>query len=65
MLQPQEYKSSWDRAFTIYRWYTCQEDGNTVLYANFHGANPNEENVEINVRGSASCLPRPAWATSL
>ena len=50
VLQPQEYKSSWDRAFTIYRWYTCQEDGNTVLYANFHGANPNEENVEINVR---------------
>ena len=50
VLQPQEYKSSWDRAFTIYRWYTCQEDSNTVLYANFHGANPNEENVEINVR---------------
>ena len=50
VLQPQEYKSSWDRAFTIYRWYTCQEDGNTVLYANFHGVNPNEENVEINVR---------------
>lgn len=40
VLQPQEYKSSWDRAFTIYRWYTCQEDGNTVLYANFHGSQP-------------------------
>lgn len=22
----------------------------TVIYANFHGADPNEENVEINVR---------------
>jgi len=31
-------------------WY-CEQDGDsTVLYANFGGKNPNEENVEINVR---------------
>lgn len=50
VLHPQVYKASWDQEFTVYRWYTCQENGETVIYANFHGANPNEENVEINVR---------------
>mgnify|MGYP005775396645 FL=1 len=50
VLDPQVDKASWDPAFTVYRWYTCQEGDCTVLYANFHGADPNRENVEINVR---------------
>lgn len=35
---------------SLYQWYTCQEEGHTVIYANFHGADPNMELVEINVR---------------
>ena len=50
VLHPSVYRGSWDPDWTIYKWYTEQEEGRTVLYANFHGANPNEENVEINVR---------------
>jgi len=37
---------------TLYTWYCENNDGNTILYANFHDANPNEELVEINVRQS-------------
>lgn len=47
---PVPFKPSNDQEFSLFRWYTCQEDGNTVIYGNFHGLNPNEENVEINVR---------------
>jgi len=50
VLNPVVFRCSWEPEFTIYRWYTCQEDGMTVLYANFQGADPNKENVEINVR---------------
>lgn len=35
---------------TLYQWYAEVERENTVIYANFHGFNPNEECVEINVR---------------
>lgn len=37
---------------SVYRWYAEVYDTQTVIYANFHGANPNEECVEINVRKS-------------
>lgn len=47
---PVPYKSSWDPDFTVYAWYTEQDGGHTVIYANFQGMDPNEENVEINVR---------------
>lgn len=47
---PQVNRASWDPDFTVYTWYAEQDGDFTVLYANFHGANPNEENVEINVR---------------
>jgi len=35
---------------TIYQWYAEVDEKNTVIYANFQGANPNAELVEINVR---------------
>lgn len=47
---PTVYESSWDPDFTIYKWYTEQDGDFTVIYANFQGSSPNEENVEINVR---------------
>ena len=46
------YKNSWVPEDSIYKWYAEQdaEKDETVLYGNFQGKNPNEENVEINVR---------------
>ena len=35
---------------TIYKWYAEVTDETTTIYANFHGADPNEELTEINVR---------------
>ncbi len=49
-LKGEVHAPSWDPEFSIYKWYTEQEGDETVIYANFQGANPNEENVEINVR---------------
>ena len=43
-------KESWDPDFSVYKWFTEQDGDNTVIYANFHGADPNVEDVEINVR---------------
>ena len=50
VFHPVPNPKAWDPAFIIYTWYTEQKDGYTVIYGNFHGKNPNEENVEINVR---------------
>lgn len=46
------YKNSWVPEDSIYKWYAQQdtEKDETVIYGNFQGKNPNEENVEINVR---------------
>ncbi|MDD2979379.1 MAG: right-handed parallel beta-helix repeat-containing protein [Hespellia sp.] len=50
VMNPEVYKGSWDQSGTTLCWYTEQDCGMTVLYANFQGKNPNEEKVEINVR---------------
>ncbi len=49
---PQKSVTSWDPEFSVYVWYTEQnkETNETILYANFHGRDPNAENVEISVR---------------
>lgn len=44
------YPYSWEPEASVYKWYTRQEEGKTAIYGNFQGKNPNEENVEINVR---------------
>ncbi len=46
------YECSWVPEESIYKWYTEQdkEKDETIIYGNFQGQNPNEENVEINVR---------------
>ncbi len=48
VVKPEIYKASWDPDFTVFTWYTEQDEENdcTVLYANFQGADPNEENRE-------------------
>ena len=52
VLTPTVYAKSWDPEFSVYTWYTEQDEttDETVLYANFQGLDPNEENVEITVR---------------
>ena len=50
VLNPEPYRASWEPEFSVYKWYTCQDSGDTLIYANFQGADPNAENVEINVR---------------
>lgn len=47
---PEKDFSSWDPEGTLYTWYTEQDGNDTVIYANFQGADPRKENVEINVR---------------
>ena len=46
------YECSWVPEESVYKWYTEQDKNTdeTVIYANFQGKNPKEENVEINVR---------------
>ena len=44
------YECSWQPQDSVYKWYAAQDGGDTVLYANFQGKDPNAENVEINVR---------------
>jgi hypothetical protein len=49
-MHPQKDKRSWDADFSDHVWFTAQEDNHTVIYANFQGKDPNEENVELSVR---------------
>ena len=52
VLHPEKSRTSWDPEFSVYVWYTVQDEkeDETIIYANFQGKNPNEENVEISVR---------------
>ncbi len=49
-MHPERDNRSWDPDFTRYVWYTAQDDGHTVIYANFGDRNPDDENVEFSVR---------------
>ena len=42
--------NAWNQEESTWKWYTEQDGDETVLYANFHGEDPNQENVEIFVR---------------
>ena len=50
VLEPKIFPLSWEKEASLRKWYTEQEGDCTVIYANFGGADPNQENVEINVR---------------
>ncbi|WP_322171211.1 right-handed parallel beta-helix repeat-containing protein [Acutalibacter caecimuris] len=51
---PQRSMASWDPDFSVYTWYTEQDEAadETVIYANFQDKNPNKEMVEISVRNT-------------
>jgi hypothetical protein len=48
--KPVEAERSFDKPGSLYTWYCETDDTNTTIWANFHGADPRRENVEINVR---------------
>ena len=51
VLDPKPFALSWEAPeITKKKWYTEQEGDKTVFYANFGGLDPNQENVEFNVR---------------
>ena len=50
-MEGEVYECSWEPEASVYKWYALNRMGSeTVIYGNFQGKNPNEENVEINVR---------------
>ncbi len=52
VINPEPFKDSFDPEGSTYTWF-CESDKNyTYIYANFQGADPNKELVEINVRKS-------------
>ena len=51
---PVIYKKSRDNEYTLHTWYTAQDEDNdaTLIYANFQGADPNAECVELTFRSN-------------
>lgn len=47
---PQPLPGAMEPAASRYTWFCESDDAHTVIWANFHGADPRRENVEINVR---------------
>ncbi len=43
-------ENSWDLEGSKYKWFSKQEDGQTIFYANFKGKDPNKEKVEFSAR---------------
>jgi len=52
VLNPKERKDRFDPKGSTYTWFCESNKENTFIYANFQGADPNKELVEINVRKS-------------
>jgi len=52
VLHPKAVKDNFDPEGSTCTWFCESDEENTYIYANFHGANPNKELVEINVRKS-------------
>ncbi|MBQ4264331.1 MAG: right-handed parallel beta-helix repeat-containing protein [Clostridia bacterium] len=44
------YAPSWEPEYSVYKWFSVQEDGKTRIYANFQQIDPNTQKTEINVR---------------
>ncbi len=59
VLNPQPFALSREPAASTWTWFGESDDKETYLYANFHGRNPNEELVEINVRDSCFYPAKP------
>jgi hypothetical protein len=59
VLNPQPIQGARDEEGSSWPWYCETDSENTYIYANFHGKNPNDELVEINVRDSCFYPDQP------
>jgi hypothetical protein len=59
VLQPQPYPDSRDKAASTWTWFAEVDENNTYLYANFHGQDPTQALVEINVRDACFYPAKP------
>ncbi|MFV1994539.1 MAG: DUF1565 domain-containing protein, partial [Verrucomicrobiales bacterium] len=59
VLEPLPAPGVGDLEGSTYTWFCESDDKNTYLYANFQGKNPNEEQVEINVRDACFYPDKP------
>ena len=59
VLNPKPHPATLDREDSTWTWFTESDAQFTHIYANFHGKNPNEELVEINVRDSCFYPDKP------
>jgi len=59
VLNPQPFAGASDSAGSAFTWFAEADDNFTYIYANFHGRNPNQELVEINVRDSCFYPDQP------
>lgn len=50
VLNPRPFVYSEDAGFSVYKWYSLQENDCTVIYANFQGNDPTQNLIECNVR---------------
>jgi glycosyl hydrolase family 120/parallel beta helix pectate lyase-like protein/uncharacterized protein DUF1565 len=50
VLDPKPFKDAHDPQASLLTWFCESDKENTYIYANFQGANPNNELIEINVR---------------
>lgn len=59
VLHPRPIAGASDSEGSTYTWFAETDDRHTYIYANFHGQNPNQELVEINVRDSCFYPDQP------
>jgi hypothetical protein len=59
VLDPRPIANIRDQEGSTFTWFAESDENNTYIYANFHGKNPNEELVEINVRDSCFYPDKP------
>ncbi len=59
VLNPQPYPDAREPDASLWTWFTEAGEGETHIYANFHGKNPNGELTEISVRNSCFYPEKP------
>ncbi|MBM3854647.1 MAG: DUF1565 domain-containing protein, partial [Verrucomicrobia bacterium] len=59
VLRPQPYPDSRDKEASTWTWFAEVDEKNTYLYANFHGQDPTQALVEINVRDAIFYPAKP------
>jgi hypothetical protein len=50
VMNSMECETSLDKSWSVHTWFCAADDKETIIWANFHGEDPRNGNVEINVR---------------